>query len=74
MKLLTLQEVADTMKVSELTVRRLIRRGLIPAYKLGDRGQFRVKEDDLDNYVESHSSARRIAAMTPMKCRWSSNE
>jgi excisionase family DNA binding protein len=53
MKLLTLQEVADTMKVFESTVRRLIRRGLIAAYKVGDRGQLRVKEDDLDKYVES---------------------
>ena len=53
MKLLTVQEVADTMKVSQSTVRRLIRRGLIAAYKVGDRGQLRVKEDDLDEYVES---------------------
>lgn len=53
MKLLTVQDVADTMKVSESTVRRLIRRGLIAAYKVGDRGQLRVKEGDLDEYVES---------------------
>ncbi len=53
MKLLTVQEVADTMKVSESTVRRLIRRGHIAAYKVGDRGQLRVKEDDLEEYVES---------------------
>jgi excisionase family DNA binding protein len=41
------------MKVSESTVRRLIRRGIIVAYKVGDRGQLRVKEDDLDKYLES---------------------
>jgi excisionase family DNA binding protein len=41
------------MKVFESTVRRLIRRGLIAAYKVGDRGQLRVKEDDVDKYVES---------------------
>ena len=53
-KLLTVQEVADLMKVSEKTVRRLIKRGDIAAYKLGDRGQLRVKERDLEQYVEAH--------------------
>lgn len=53
MKLLTVQEVADTIKVSESTVRRLIRRGQIAAFKVGDRGQLRVKEHDLERYVES---------------------
>lgn len=53
MKLLTVQEVADTMKVSEKTVRRLIKRGDLAAYKLGKRGQLRVKECDLERYVEA---------------------
>ena len=53
MKLLTIQEVADTMKVSEKTVRRLIKRGEIEAYKLGERGQLRVKECELERYVEA---------------------
>ena len=53
MNLLTIQEVADTMKVSEKTVRRLVKRGDIAAYKVGDRGQLRVKEQDLESYVES---------------------
>ena len=53
MKLLTVQEVADTMKVSEKTVRRLIKRGDLAAYKVGERGQLRVKEQDLERYVEA---------------------
>lgn len=53
MKLLTIQEVADTMKVSEKTVRRLIKRGDLSAYKLGERGQLRVKEYELERYVEA---------------------
>ena len=52
-KLLTVPEVADTMKVSEKTVRRLIQRGDLAAYKLGERGQIRVKEQDLELYVEA---------------------
>ena len=53
MILLTVPEVAETMKVSQSTVRRMIRSGLITAYKLGDRGQLRIKEDDVEEYVES---------------------
>lgn len=51
MKLLTVQEVADVLKVSESTVRRLIRGGVLVAYKVGDRGQLRVEEADLEDYV-----------------------
>ena len=54
MKLLTVPEVAKAIKLSESTVRRLIKRGLITAYKVGDRGQLRIKEDEVEQYVESH--------------------
>lgn len=53
MKLLTVPEVAEAMKVSEKTVRRLIKRGDLPAYGLGARGQLRVEERELERYVES---------------------
>lgn len=53
MKLLTIQEVADTMKISESTIRRLIRGGRIIAFKVGERGQLRVEEKDLERYIES---------------------
>ena len=53
MKLLTVHDVADTMKVSEKTVRRLIKRGDLSAYKVGERGQLRVKECDLERYLEA---------------------
>lgn len=53
MMLLTVQEVADTMKVSGKTVRRLIKRGDLVAYKVGDRGQLRIKQRDLEQYVEA---------------------
>ena len=53
MDLLTLREAADAMKVSESTVRRLVRQGSLTAYKVGDRGQLRIKRDDLERYVES---------------------
>ena len=56
MKLLSIQEIADAMKVSGKTVRRLIQRGDLAAYKVGERGQLRVKECDLERYLD----ARRV--------------
>ncbi len=53
MNLLTVPEVADTLKVSESTVRRLIKSGVLAAYRVGDRGQLRIEARDLEAYVES---------------------
>lgn len=61
MKLLTVQDVAETMKVSEKTVRRLIKRGDLAAYKVGKRGQLRVEECDLEQYLE----AQRVEVGAP---------
>ena len=51
MDLLTISEVAETLKVSHSTIRRLISRGELVAYKVGNRGQLRVKKRDLERYV-----------------------
>ena len=59
MKLLTLSEVAEALRVSESTARRLIKRGEIAASKIGDRGQLRVLQEDLEGYVAS----RRLAVV-----------
>lgn len=56
MQLLSIQEVADAMKVSGQTVRRLIKCGDLRACQVGARGQFRVEERELERYVE----ARRV--------------
>lgn len=52
MTLLTLRDVAESMKVSETTVRRWVRAGSLPAYKVGKRGQLRVREEDLEAFLE----------------------
>jgi excisionase family DNA binding protein len=38
---------------AEYEVRRLIKRGDLEAYKVGDRGQLRIKKGELDRYLES---------------------
>ena len=52
MNMLTLRDVAETFRVSETTVRRLVRSGTLPAYRVGKRGQLRVREDDLESFLE----------------------
>ncbi len=50
---LATQEAADYLQVHVNTVRRWAREGAIPAAKLGNRGGFRFRHDDLDRFLES---------------------
>lgn len=60
-QLLTVQEVAERLKVTPLTVRRWINAGDMPASKLGgDKAGWRIDEDDVTAYVDR----RRFGAET----------
>jgi excisionase family DNA binding protein len=50
-RFLTVQEVADLMRVSSMTVYRLIKAGDLPAVRVGR--SFRVAEADVDAYLAS---------------------
>ena len=52
-RLLTVAEVATVMRVSRMTVYRLIRRGQLQAIRVGRN--YRVREDDLEKYLESQA-------------------
>jgi excisionase family DNA binding protein len=45
-------EAAKYLGVHIETVRRWAREGVIPAAKLGNRGGFRFKREDLDRFLE----------------------
>ncbi len=49
--MLTADEVAAILRVSTMTVYRLIRSGELPAVRVGRT--YRIREEDLDAYVES---------------------
>ncbi len=49
--MLTIEDVADQLKVSVMTVRRMVGRGEIPAYAIG--GQWRFKEAEVQAYIDS---------------------
>ena len=48
-RFLTVQEVADVLRISSMTVYRLIKNGDLPAARIGK--SFRVREDDLDAFI-----------------------
>ena len=52
-ELLTVREVADAIRVSTMTVYRLIRGGALPAIRVGKH--FRIRTRDLDHYLEAQT-------------------
>lgn len=52
-RFLTVAEVADVMRVSKMTVYRLLHAGEMPAVRVGR--SFRVPQDALDAYLRSSS-------------------
>lgn len=48
-RLLTVAEVADLMRVSTMTVYRLIKAGDLPAIRVGK--SYRIKENDVDDFL-----------------------
>jgi excisionase family DNA binding protein len=48
-RFLTVQEVADLMRVSTMTVYRIIKSGELPAVRVGR--SFRVRDVDIDTYL-----------------------
>src|SRR5579872_2117216 len=57
--LLTTEEVAEYFKVDVVTIRRLISRGELPAYRIGS--EFRLTRADLDTYLKM----QRVAGSGP---------
>jgi excisionase family DNA binding protein len=54
-RLLTTEEVAEYLRVEVVTVRRLVTRGELPAYRIG--GEFRFMIPDIQDFVKSQRVA-----------------
>ena len=52
-RLLTVAEVAATMRVSNMTVYRLIKSGQLAAIRVGKN--YRIRESDVDRYLSERS-------------------
>jgi excisionase family DNA binding protein len=51
-RFLQLADVAEVLNISANQVYALVRRGDIPAVKIGGRGQWRVEATELEKYIE----------------------
>ena len=51
-RFLQLADVAEVLNISANQVYALVRRGDIPAVKIGGRGQWRVEAVELEKYIE----------------------
>jgi len=58
-RLLTTEEVAELLRIDPVTVRRLIMRKDLPAYRIA--GEFRFAPSDLDRFLESQRVVPNIA-------------
>jgi ATP-dependent Clp protease ATP-binding subunit ClpC len=58
-RLLTTEEVSDLLRIDPVTVRRLVTRGELAAYRIA--GEFRFTPTDVEKYVES----QRVVVSTP---------
>lgn len=50
-RLLSPDEVAERLSIKVRTAREWCRTGVLPAFKIGERGLLRVKESDLTAYI-----------------------
>jgi len=56
-RFLTLPDVAEILNTSVAQVYALVRRKELLAMKMGGRGQWRVKEADLESYIQAQYAA-----------------
>ena len=50
--ILTLEELAEYLKISKPTLYKMVENGKIPALKLAN--QWRFKKEDIDKWLEQH--------------------
>ena len=58
-RFLTLADVAEVLNTSSAQVYALVRRGELPAIKIGGRGQWRVESSQLEEFIQRMYSETR---------------
>lgn len=58
-RFLTLADVAEVLNTSSAQVYALVRRGELPAIKIGGRGQWRVEAAELEEFIQRMYSQTR---------------
>lgn len=57
-EIMTVSQVAEYFQISEMTTYKLVQEGTIPAFKIGRH--WRVKRDDLDEFIEKLKRGEKI--------------
>ena len=55
-ELLLLEDICPLLHIGKATAYKLIKKGLIPAFKVG--GKWLIKPKDLENYINSINSSQ----------------
>lgn len=61
MRFLSLADVAEILNVSTSQAYALVRGGVLPAIKVGGRGQWRIEAEELERYIVRQYDATRAA-------------
>ena len=66
-RFLTLTDVAEVLNTSVSQVYALVRRGELPAIKIGGRGQWRVERAALEDYIQRcYADTKAFVATHPL--------
>ncbi|HZG99015.1 MAG TPA: helix-turn-helix domain-containing protein [Nocardioidaceae bacterium] len=67
-RFMSLTDVAEVLSISATQAYALVRRGELPAIKIGGRGQWRVERAELEAYIErQYSSTRSFITAHPFR-------
>jgi prophage regulatory protein len=61
-RFLTLTDVAEELQISMAQARAIVRSGELPAIQIGGRGQWRVEQVKLDEYIEDLYARQAVKA------------
>ncbi|MFC7246095.1 helix-turn-helix transcriptional regulator [Catellatospora aurea] len=66
-RFLTLEQVAEELSTSTAQIYALVRRGELPAIRLGGRGQWRVERSRLEEFIaELYDEAQQYVKDNPL--------
>lgn len=57
-EIMTISQVAEYLQLSEVTTYKLVQEGKLPGFKIGRH--WRVKKEDLNDYIEMLKKGQRI--------------
>lgn len=63
-RFLTLDEVAELLRIDDATALALVERAELPALRVGDDGPWRVERDVLEQFIDDRYEAQRRASRT----------